>query len=105
MRKQIITLVLAFVSVTILTAQNKEITKKEKTEIIQSISENLLETYIDLDVARELTTTLKYNMNSNKYKSITNPDEFSKVVTEDLQKVSKDLHLKLNYEPKKNSTK
>jgi tetratricopeptide (TPR) repeat protein len=101
MRKQIITLVLAFISVTILTAQNKEITKKEKTEIIQSISENLLETYIDLDVARELTTTLKYNMNSNKYKSITNPEEFSKVVTEDLQKVSKDLHLKLNYEPKK----
>lgn len=101
MREQIITLVLVLVSVTILTAQNKQITKKEKTEVVQSISENLLETYIDLDLAKEMTSTLKSNIKSNKYKSITNPDEFSKIITQDLQKVSKDLHLKLNYEPKK----
>jgi C-terminal processing protease CtpA/Prc len=101
MRKQIITLVVALVSVTILTAQHKEITKKEKLEIVQSISENLLETYIDVDVAKEMTSTLKLNIKSNKYKSITNADEFSKIVTQDLQKVSKDLHLKLNYEPKR----
>lgn len=101
MRKQIIGLVLVFVSITSLTAQNKEITKKEKTEIVKLISKNLLETYIDLDVAKEMTSALKSNIKSNKYKSIINPDAFSKIVTQDLQKVSKDLHLKLNFEPKK----
>lgn len=101
MKNQIITLVLVFVSVTSLIAQNKEISKKEKAEIIKLISQNLLETYIDLDVAKEMTLELKSNEKSNKYKSITNPDEFSKIVTQDLQNVSHDLHLKLNYEPKR----
>lgn len=101
MRIQIITLVLVFASITNITAQNKEITKKEKTEIVQLISENLLEAYVDLDVAKEMTSALKSNIKSNKYRSITNPDEFSKIVTQDLQKLSKDLHLKLNFEPKR----
>lgn len=101
MKKQIITVVFLFVFTVILTAQNKVITTKEKKEILQSISDSLLDTYIDLDLAKEMTLTLKLNIKSNKYKAITNPDEFSIIVTKDLQKVSNDLHLKLNYEPKK----
>jgi len=101
MRKQIIALVLVFMSITNMTAQIKEITNKEKTEIVQLISENLLEAYIDFDVAKEMISALKSNLKANKYKSIKNPDAFSKTVTQDLQKVSNDFHLKLNYEPKK----
>ena len=101
MRKQIITLALMFLSVLSLKAQYKEITKKEKTEVLQLISENLLETYIDLEIAQEMTSALKSNLKSNKYKSVTNPDDFAKLVTQDLQNVSHDLHLRLNYEPKK----
>ena len=101
MRKQIIASILVFVSITSLNAQNKEINENEKREIVQLISENLLETYLDLDVAKEMTSVLKSNIKSNKYTSIKNPDEFSKIVTLDLQKVSKDLHLKVNFEPKK----
>lgn len=101
MRKQIITLVLLFLTVLSLKAQNKQITKKEKTEVIQLISENLLETYIDLTDAKEMASILKSNLKSNKYKSVTNPDDFAKLVTHDLQNVSHDLHLRLNYEPKK----
>lgn len=101
MKKQIIVLVLMFVSVTNLTAQNNEITKKVQIDIVQLISENLLETYIDLDTAEEMTSMLKSNIKSNKYNAITNSDEFAKIITKDLQKVSNDLHLKLNYNPKK----
>lgn len=101
MKNQIIALLIVFVSITNLTAQNKEITEKEKSEIVQLISEHLLETYVELDVAKEMTSTLKSNIMSNKYKLITDPDAFSKIVTQDLQIVSKDLHLKLNFEPKK----
>ncbi|MFY0602765.1 MAG: hypothetical protein JXQ93_02365 [Flavobacteriaceae bacterium] len=101
MRKQTITLTLMFLSVLSLNAQNNEITKKEKTEVVQLISDNLLETYIDLEDAKEMASILNLNIKSNKYRSITDPHEFSKLVTQDLQKVSNDLHLKLNYEPKK----
>jgi len=101
MRKQIITLALLLLTVLSLKAQNKEITKKEKNEVVQLISENLLETYIDLEIAQEMTSALKSNLMSNKYKLATNPDDFAELVTHDLQNVSHDLHLRLNYEPKK----
>ncbi|WP_166964140.1 S41 family peptidase [Yeosuana marina] len=101
MKRQIITLVLVFISITNLKAQNKEITKDEKVEITEMISKNLLKTYIDLDVAQEMTALLKSNIKSNKYETITNPDNFAEIVTQDLQNVSHDLHLKLKYEPKK----
>lgn len=101
MRIQIITLTLMFLTILNLSAQNAEMTKNEKNEIVQLISENLLETYIDLEVAQEMTSILKSNLKSNKYKSATNPDEFAKIITQDLHNMSHDLHLKLNYEPKK----
>ncbi|WP_339918371.1 S41 family peptidase [Yeosuana marina] len=101
MKRQIITLVLVFISITNLKAQNKEITKDEKVEITEMISKNLLKTYIDLDDAQEMTALLKSNIKSNKYETITNPDNFAEIVTQDLQNVSHDLHLKLKYEPKK----
>jgi TolA-binding protein len=101
MKKHLIAIVIAFVSLTNLTAQNKELTKKEKKEIVKLISKNLLETYIDFDVAKEMSSAIKSNVRSKNYKSISNPKEFSKILTLDLQKVSKDLHLKVNFEPKR----
>ncbi|WP_338358708.1 S41 family peptidase [Yeosuana marina] len=101
MKRQIITLVLVFISITNLKAQNKEITKDEKVEITEMISKNLLKTYIDLNDAQEMTALLKSSIKSNKYETITNPDNFAEIVTQDLQNVSHDLHLKLKYEPKK----
>ncbi|NHN26132.1 tetratricopeptide repeat protein [Flavobacterium jejuense] len=101
MKKQIMTLVLVFFLLASLTAQNEKITKDEKGEIVAMISKNLLENYIDLAVAKEMTLAITLNTKSNKYDAITNPDVFSKIITEDLQKISNDLHLKLNYEPHK----
>jgi C-terminal processing protease CtpA/Prc len=44
---------------------------------------------------------LKNNLNSKKYKEILDPLEFAQVLTKDLQSVSKDLHLKVRFEPKR----
>ena len=68
---------------------------------MQLVSDNLLETYIDFDKAKEMSSAINKHLKSKKYKAIKSPQEFSKVVTQDLQKVSKDLHLKLNFEPKR----
>jgi hypothetical protein len=101
MKNYLIALAIVFVSITNLSAQNNDLTKKEKKEIVKLASEKLLETYIDLDVAMKMSSAIKANFKSNKYKSISNPKEFSKRLTQDLQKVSKDLHLKVNFEPKR----
>ncbi|MCT4698705.1 S41 family peptidase [Tenacibaculum haliotis] len=63
------------------------------------MSEKLLASYINLDLAKEMSAMIISN--SKKYKSISNQKEFSTVITKDLQKVSKDLHLKVNFEPKR----
>ena len=99
MKKYVLAIALAIITVINVTSQNKEITKKEKKVVLKLVSEKLMESYINLDLAKKMSSEI--NSNSKKYKSITNPKEFSKVLTKDLQKISKDLHLKVNFEPKR----
>ncbi len=99
MKKQIIAIVLALFSITSVTSQNKEFTIKENKVVLKLISEKLLESYIDLAVAKEISAVIRSN--SKTYKSISNPTKFSKILTKDLQGISKDLHLKVNFEPKR----
>lgn len=86
-----------------LKAQDKEnlLTTKEKYDIIASVKTNLEESYVDLDVSKKIIIALDKNLKSNKYKKITSPTQFSKIITEDLQNISKDLHLKVQFEPKR----
>ncbi len=99
MKKYILAIVFATFTVVNATSQNNEITKKEKKVVLKLVSEKLMESYINLDTAKKMAAELKSN--AKKYKSITSSKEFSKVLTKDLQKVSKDLHLKVNFEPKR----
>ncbi|KGD67580.1 S41 family peptidase [Flavobacterium aquatile] len=81
--------------------QESELKPKEKNDLIASIKTNLEDSYIDLDLSKKMIIELDKNVNSNKYKKITSPSEFSKKITEDLQHVSNDLHLKVQFEPKR----
>ena len=99
MKKYILAIVFAIFTVVTTTSQNNEITKKEKKVVLKLVSEKLMESYINLDTAKKMAAELQSN--AKKYKSITSSKEFSKVLTKDLQKVSKDLHLKVNFEPKR----
>lgn len=101
MRKNIIAVLLAFASITNVLSQNNQLTKKEKRTIITLISANLETSYVDLELAKKMSVALKSNVKSKKYGEITNPKEFSKTLTKDLQKVSNDLHLRVNFEPKR----
>ncbi len=82
-------------------AQDKknDLQAKEKNAVVNSIKTHLQESYIDLDLAKKMIIEL--DKNSSKYDKITNPDVFSKTLTEDLQHVSKDLHLKVRFEPER----
>ncbi|MET3129134.1 tetratricopeptide (TPR) repeat protein [Arcicella rosea] len=75
--------------------------KKEKNAVVSAIKTHIEESYIDLDLSKKMIIELDKNLKSNKYEKITSPVEFSKTVTEDLQSISKDLHLKVRFEPER----
>ena len=99
MNKYILVIFISLISISKSFSQEKELTKKEIKETIQLISETLKSTYVDIDKANKMSLVIKKN--SNKYKKNKDPKVFSKVLTKDLQEVSKDLHLKVNFEPKR----
>lgn len=71
---------------------------KEKKAIISAIKTHIEKSYIDLDLSKRMMIELDKNLKSSKYQKITSPVEFSKTLTEDLQSISKDLHLKVRFE-------
>lgn len=96
------TLLILLVTLQNVIAQEKNsLQTKEKRAIITSIKTHLTESYIDLDLSKKMITELDKNLKSNAYDKITSPAEFSKKLTEDLQSVSKDLHLKVRFEPER----
>lgn len=96
------TLLMLLVTLQNVVAQEKNsLQTKEKTEIITSIKTNLAQSYIDFEISQKMITELDKNLKSNKYEKVTSPSGFSKVVTEDLQSVSKDLHLIVRFEPER----
>lgn len=83
-------------------AQEKNVLQtKEINAIITSIKTHLAQSYIDFETSKKMIIELNKNLKSNKYEKVTSPSEFSKIVTEDLQSISKDLHLKVRFEPER----
>ena len=74
---------------------------KEKDAVISSIISHLEESYVDLELSRKMTSELSKNFKTKKYEKITNHSEFAKILTDDLQAVSKDFHLKVRFEPER----
>lgn len=80
---------------------NNTLTQDEKQIIVATIQSYLKTTYVNLEKADKMIEALNINLKSKKYKAIKNPAEFSIVLTKDLQNSSKDLHLQVNYKPKR----
>ncbi len=104
---KIMLLVVSFVTIQNVVAQDtkRDLTKKEKNAIVSSIQTHLNTSYVNLELSNKMITELNKNLKSKKYEDIIDPSEFSKALTEDLQNVSKDLHLKVRFEPKRISHK
>lgn len=95
-------LLMLFVTIKNAAAQEKRVLQiKEKNAVITSIKMHLAESYIDLGLSKEMITELDKYLKSGKYNKTTNPSEFSKTVTADLQCISKDLHLNVRFEPER----
>ncbi|MBN1986456.1 MAG: S41 family peptidase, partial [Prolixibacteraceae bacterium] len=77
---------------------SSQISDSEKKESIQKILEILENRYIFPEVADSMKNVVISNLESGKYDTISLAEEFAFQLTSDLQQVSKDLHLKIQFE-------
>ncbi len=102
---KIMLLALSFVMIQNVYAQDKDtkkaLTTKEKNTIISAIKTHLNTSYVNSEVSNKMITELNTNLRTKKYEDIINPSGFAKILTQDLQGVSKDLHLNVRFEPKR----
>jgi len=68
-----------------------------RTQVINSILKELNDRYVFPEVAKQMETNIRQRISGKEYDAITSADEFAKKLTEDLQSVSKDKHLRVRY--------
>ena len=80
-------------------AQQPDLTANERQLVIDSISSKLDANYVFPEVATEMSTSIKSKLRDGNYNSINDPQEFAARLTEDLQAISKDKHLRVSFAP------
>ncbi len=82
-------------------AREKElkVSKDEKKEVIEKISKILEDNYVYPKTAKKMSSHLYGKLKKGDYKKITSPDEFADQLGKDLRKISKDLHIRVGYDP------
>ena len=71
----------------------------EQKKVIDSVGYLLNNNYIFPDVAKKMNDHLQENYKKGKYNSITSTGTFANQLTSDLQSISKDKHLRVNFNP------
>ncbi len=69
----------------------------ERTEVINALLKWMESDYILPDVAKQMTQAVREHQAKHEYDSITDGEQFAKTLTRDLQAVSHDHHLGVNY--------
>src|SRR5215510_10737993 len=68
-----------------------------RTQVIDGILKRLNDSYVFPDVAKKMEQSIRERVEKKEYDQITSAKEFSKKLTDDLQAVSKDKHLRVRY--------
>ena len=71
----------------------------EQKKTIDSLIQALNDNYVFPGVAEEMGQHLKTNLKTGAYRSLTDPHAFADRLTADIQSVSRDKHLRVNYNP------
>jgi len=74
-------------------------TIKDIERMIKGIDLLLMQYYLFPEVAKKITHLLNKKFKGGAYNQVTDPIEFSNLITVDLQSINNDLHLKLKYDP------
>lgn len=65
--------------------------------VINGISKALNQDYVFLETAQKMSKDLKTRVENKEYEKVTSSKEFAKLLTEQLQAISKDKHLRVMY--------
>ena len=68
-----------------------------RTKVIDGVLKRLNDSYVFPEVAKKMEQSIRERVSNKEYDSITSAKEFSKKLTDDLQAVSKDKHLRVRY--------
>lgn len=84
-----------------LNAQQKvaPLTPEEQQTVVDSLSSKLTANYVFPEVAIKMSSSMKSKLENGNYKAILDPQEFAVTLTEDLQTISKDKHLRVTFAP------
>jgi C-terminal processing protease CtpA/Prc len=68
-----------------------------RTQVIESLVKNLNDSYVFPETAKKMETDVRNRMKNKEYEQITSARAFAAKLTEDLQAVSRDKHLRVRY--------
>src|SRR5688500_6713923 len=68
-----------------------------RTKVIDTILKRLNDSYVFPDVAKKMEQSIRERIDKKEYDQLTSAKQFSMKLTEDLQAVSKDKHLRVRY--------
>jgi retinol-binding protein 3 len=81
--------------------ENIKVDATERQRVIDGVAKNLNEFYVYPDLAQKMADAVRANQKQGDYDALTDPDAFANRLTKDLQAVSHDKHLRVNYSPVK----
>ena len=94
-------LLLSFIQATYSQVNSKTValTKKSKSEIVNSISQLLLDNYVYPDTAKLMSYFILKQLSDGKYNSINDPVKLTDVLNADIRTIIKDGHFQIIYNP------
>ena len=101
-KSKVLLLIILLIAVNISISQDNKISSldaKKKESTVKKISKMLKENYVFPETAEKMADYLKSQLNSKAYDDINEPKKFAEILTADLQSISKDKHLGVNYNP------
>lgn len=100
MRKLILlSLMMMTLMSSLLNAQMKTMTEKDKSILVDSLITSLERDYYFTENLAKISKSYKKHLNSGDYKNITNHNEFADRLTEDFQEIVKDVHYRVFFTP------
>ena len=76
-----------------------KVTAEQRERVITEAIKKLNEYYVFPDLAKEMAEAIKARQRGGEYKSVTDGDEFARLLTEQLRELNNDKHLRVAFSP------
>ncbi|MFH1196142.1 MAG: S41 family peptidase [bacterium] len=79
--------------------ENKNITKEEREAFVENVSKQLNDNYVFAEVAAQIEKHLKAKLAAGAFDNITDATEFADLMTNEVQSISNDRHMRVRVRP------